>query len=133
MGQRGPAKKPSAVEIAEGNPGKRPINTHEPKFAEREPEMPTGLSKAARHIWKKTVAIMLTVPNLLTVADGAALADYCEVRAQKDELQKAMRARERESVKPIIAQAKQKGQRITAAEASCCAFCCFIQILRLFL
>jgi phage terminase small subunit len=117
VGLRGPAKKPTALEIAEGNPGKRPINTHEPKFAEREPEMPTGLSPAARRIWNRTVAIMLTVPNLLTVADGAALADYCEVRAQKDELQKAMRARERESAKLIIAQATQKGQRITAAEA----------------
>jgi phage terminase small subunit len=117
VGQRGPAKKPTALEIAEGNPGKRPINTHEPKFAEGEPEMPTGLSPAARRIWKETVALMLTVPNLLTVADGAVLADYCEVRAQKDGLRTAMRARERENVKLIIAQTAQKGQRITGAEA----------------
>ena len=117
MGQRGPAKKPTALQIAEGNPGKRPINTREPQFAEGEPEMPTGLSRAARPIWKETVAIMLTVPNLLSVADGAVLADYCEVRVQKDALQTAMRARERESVKLIVAQATQKGQRINAAEA----------------
>jgi phage terminase small subunit len=121
MGQRGPVKKPTAVEIAQGNPGKRPINTHEPAFAEGEPEMPSGLSPAARRIWKQTVALMLTVPNLLTVADGAVLADYCEVRAQKDELQKAMRARERENAKLIIAQAAQKGQRITNLEAKALA------------
>jgi phage terminase small subunit len=121
VGQRGPAKKPTALQIAEGNPGKRPINTHEPQFAEGEPEMPTGLSRAARSIWKQTVAIMLTVPNLLSVADSAVLADYCEVRVQKDGLQTAMRARERESVKLIVAQAIQKGQRITAGEAKALA------------
>jgi phage terminase small subunit len=121
MGLRGPAKKPTALAIAQGNPGKRPINEHEPKFAEGEPDMPAGLSPAARRIWKETVAVMLTVPDLLTIADAAVLADYCEVRAQKEELQRAMRVRERENAKAIIAQTMMKGQKITAAEAKALA------------
>ena len=117
MGQRGPAKKPTALEIAEGKPCKRPVNSHEPKFAEGEPAMPAGLSPVARRVWKQTVAIMLTVPDLLSIADGAVLSDYCEVRAQKDELQRAMRARQRENEKLIRVQTAAKGQMITAAEA----------------
>ena len=42
MGLRGPAKKPSAVEIAEGRPGKRSINDHEPAFAEGSPTSRRG-------------------------------------------------------------------------------------------
>jgi len=121
MGLRGPPKKPTALAIAEGNPGKRPLNTQEPKFAAGEPAMPSGLSSAARRIWKETVAVMLTVPDLLTIADAAVLADYCEVRGQKEELQRAMRVRERENTKAITAQTAMKGQTITMAEAKALA------------
>jgi phage terminase small subunit len=116
MGLRGPAKKPTALEAAQGFPGKRAVNDHEPQFAEGEPDMPRGLSRGARRIWRITVAILLRCPGLLTIADGAVLADYCEVRADKDILQRAMRDAERRNVAQAIEQAKAKGLTLTKAE-----------------
>ena len=78
--------------------------------------MPRGLSRGARRIWGITVAIMLQVPGLLTIADGAVLADYCEVRADKDVLQRANRDNERRAVAQAIAEAKAKGGKLTKAE-----------------
>ena len=92
MGQRGPAKKPTALEIAEGQPGHRGINDHEPTFAEGEPDMPSGLSAGARKVWRSTVPILMQVPGLLSIADGSVLSDYCEVRAEKDQIMRAARA-----------------------------------------
>lgn len=99
MGLRGPAKKPSALEAAEGNRGKRPVNSNEPKPPAGVPEMPRGLPAGARRIWEETVEIMLTVPGLLTVADGSALFDYCQVRFEKLVLESAIRAEQSEAVK----------------------------------
>ena len=92
MGLRGPAKKPSAVEIAEGRPGKRSINDHEPAFAGGEPDQPPGLSASARRVWRTVVPVLMQVPGLLSIADGSVLADYCEVRAEKDQVMRAARA-----------------------------------------
>ena len=39
MGYRGPTPKPSVIEIAEGRPGKRPINEREPKYAAIVPDL----------------------------------------------------------------------------------------------
>lgn len=87
---RGPAKKPTAIELAQGSPGHRPTNSREPKFAEGEPQIPPGMSPRARRIWHETVVTMLSVQGLLTIADGAVLADYCQVRSEKEEMLKAM-------------------------------------------
>jgi phage terminase small subunit len=116
MGLRGPAKKPTALEAAQGFPGKRAVNDHEPQFAEGEPDMPRGLSRGARKVWRCTVAMLLQVPGLLTIADGAVLADYCEVRADKDALQRAMRDAERRAVAQAAEQAKAKGIKLSKAE-----------------
>lgn len=123
IGLRGPAKKPSALEAAQGFPGKRAntVDEHEPNFAEGEPAMPYGLSRAAKKIWRASVAIMLQVPGLLTIADGAVLADYCEVRADKDTLQRAMRDAERRAVVQAAEQAKAKGIKLTRSELAAAA------------
>jgi phage terminase small subunit len=117
MGLRGPAKKPTALEAAQGFPGKRAVNDHEPQFAEGEPDMPRGLSRGARRIWRITVAIMLQVPGLLTIADGAVLADYCEVRADKDTLQRAMRDAQRRAIR----ETQEQGVKVTKAEIAAAA------------
>jgi phage terminase small subunit len=121
MGLRGPAKKPTALEAAQGFPGKRAVNDHEPQFAEGEPDMPRGLSRGARRIWRITVTIMLQVPGLLTIADGAVLADYCEVRADKDTLQRAMRDAQRRAVRATQEQTKEQGVKVTKAEIAAAA------------
>lgn len=78
--------------------------------------MPRGLSRGARKVWRCTVAMLLQVPGLLTIADGAVLADYCEVRADKDALQRAMRDAERRAVAQAAEQAKAKGIKLSKAE-----------------
>ena len=93
MGLRGPAKKPTAQEIAEGRPGKAPLNAFEPQVTEGEPDMPGGMSDEAKIVWRETVPLMLTVPGLLTIVDGTVLADFCELRAEY-KTQKAACAKE---------------------------------------
>ena len=112
MGLRGPAKKPTALEQAEGRPGHRPLPTDEVVFPEGSPAMPRGMSKAARVIWKETVATMQMVPGLLTVADSSVLADYCEVRAEVDQMLRA----QRQATERAIAQAVAEGRAATPDE-----------------
>ncbi len=44
MGQRGPAPKPTALRILEGNPGKRPLNASEPRPRAGRPAEVSGLA-----------------------------------------------------------------------------------------
>jgi P27 family predicted phage terminase small subunit len=76
MGLRGPAPKPSAIEQAEGNPGKRAKNTREPKPCLVRPKMPSHLDKLARKEWKRLCPILERM-RVLTEADGGALAGLC--------------------------------------------------------
>jgi len=70
---------PTALKIARGNPGGRPLNVKEPKAASGAPPMPTDLSKAAKKVWKVMVPVLLKL-GTLTSADGDALAAYCEAK-----------------------------------------------------
>jgi P27 family predicted phage terminase small subunit len=73
----GPPPKPTAVKIAEGNPGKRRLNTKEPEPELGEPSMPRHLCPVARKEWQTIVPELLKL-GVLTVIDRAALAAYCE-------------------------------------------------------
>jgi P27 family predicted phage terminase small subunit len=59
-----------------GNPGKRPMNMHEPKPELTIPECPTELGPVARQEWDR-LAGELSKLKLLTALDRAALAAYC--------------------------------------------------------
>jgi P27 family predicted phage terminase small subunit len=63
-----------------GNPGKRPLNQNEPEPQPGEPGMPPYLSAAAKAKWQQLTPILLGM-GVLTVADGDALALYCETWA----------------------------------------------------
>jgi P27 family predicted phage terminase small subunit len=67
--------KPSALKALAGNPGKRAINTSEPKPTGI-PTCPRHLDKEARLEWKR-ISTELIVLGLLTSVDRAALAGYC--------------------------------------------------------
>lgn len=75
MGQRGPAPKPTALRVLQGNPGKVPLNPSEPQPSVAAPNLPapTWLSKEAKEVWLRLR------PDLpwLTVADVDVLAAYC--------------------------------------------------------
>lgn len=74
---KGRPPKPTALKVLEGNPGKRPLNQHEPKPKPISPKCPAWLDKEAKKMWKD-LAPKLERLGLLTVIDGAALAAACQ-------------------------------------------------------
>jgi P27 family predicted phage terminase small subunit len=83
MGQRGPKPKPLGMKLLTGGtirPGDRAGIIMPPG----ELKMPTGLSKAAKAAWVRTVAAM--PPGVLTPADRDVLAAYCGAVADLEEL-----------------------------------------------
>lgn len=75
-GSGGTNRKPTALKKLRGNPGKRKINKREPKPMAGAPELPAHLSTLAKKAWRRLVPILLAM-NVLTIADGDALAGYC--------------------------------------------------------
>ena len=74
---RGRKPKPTHLKVLEGNPGRRPINGAEPKPAGDLPTCPAHLGPSAKAEWKR-LARDLNRIGLLTMADRAALAVYCQ-------------------------------------------------------
>jgi P27 family predicted phage terminase small subunit len=68
--------KPTAVKIAEGNPGKRPLNRNEPQFGGF-PKCPAHLDAEARKEWKR-ISNELAAVGLVSAVDRAALSAYCQ-------------------------------------------------------
>lgn len=78
MGKRGPAPKPTALKIVQGNPGKQKLNDKEPKPPKtKNPKPPIALSKQQKKYWKLYTNI-LTITKVLTDADLMLLARYCD-------------------------------------------------------
>ena len=74
---RGRKPKPTRLKIIEGNPGKRPLRGNEPQPPRSQPTCPAHLSPTAKAEWKR-LAQSLNKIGLLTQADRAALAAYCQ-------------------------------------------------------
>lgn len=79
MGSRGPAPKATALKVLEGNPGKRPLNDHEP-VPEPGARCPEWISPAARAQWIRLAPILENC-GALTEADENILAAYCDAFA----------------------------------------------------
>ena len=73
---RGRRPKPTRMKLLTGNPGKRPMNMHEPKPEPVVPDCPAELGPIARREWDR-LASELAKLKLLTQLDRAALAAYC--------------------------------------------------------
>ena len=73
--------KPTAVKILEGNPGKRKLNEHEPKPQRKAPPCPKWLEPEAKKEWRR-LAKTLEAMGVLTEADMAAFAGYCQAYAR---------------------------------------------------
>lgn len=77
MGIPGPKPKPTELKLLEGNPGKRPLNTQEPKPRPIPPKMPRGvLPKEGRRLWRELVP-KLEKLGVVTEVDGPALVMLC--------------------------------------------------------
>src|SRR5579859_4519112 len=83
------ARRPVPTEIKKlaGNAGHRPLNDQEPKPETGEPEMPKGMSKAARREWERIVPQLLQL-GVLSRIDGKALAAYCDAYALWEQARK---------------------------------------------
>ena len=81
MAQRGRKPTPTALKLLEGNPGKRPLNTREPKPQKKAPSCPAWLEDEAKREWKR-MAKVLEQMGLLTEMDMAAFAGYCQAYAR---------------------------------------------------
>lgn len=77
MGRRGPAPKPTALKLLQGNPGKRSINKNEPQPKSGVPRCPAWLDGEAKVCWKRMVPL-LSAMGVLTLIDADALANYCD-------------------------------------------------------
>src|SRR5690348_16444012 len=77
---RGRRPKPTRVKILTGNPGKHPLNMHEPQPEPLVPDCPPELGPVARREWERMVA-ELSKLRILTALDRAALAAYCAAYA----------------------------------------------------
>ena len=73
---RGRRPKPTRIKALTGNPGKRPLNPHEPRPVPALPECPAELSPLARQEWMRLTAELAKL-NLITHLDRGALATYC--------------------------------------------------------
>lgn len=81
MTTRGRKPKPTALKLLEGNPGKRPINEHEPVPPKGTVKCPTWLEPEAKKEWKR-LAPSLEAMGVLTQADLTAFAGYCQAYAR---------------------------------------------------
>lgn len=81
MGKRGRKKKPTALKLVQGNPGKKALPAAEPKpkpvEAKRAP-VPRGLTKEAKRVWRD-LAPKLDALGLLTELDVRAMIRYCDL------------------------------------------------------
>jgi P27 family predicted phage terminase small subunit len=68
--------KPTALRIAEGRRGHRPLPKGEPQPRVGTPEMPDYLPPLAQVCWRRTVEEMSAVPGWLTRADWRMLEGY---------------------------------------------------------
>lgn len=82
--------KPTALKIAQGNPGKRKLNQLEPQPEIIDPQIPDYLSKPARKWWEMLSPMLLRL-KVLTEADQLALSMLCEQAAQAEEATRLIR------------------------------------------
>lgn len=87
----GRRKKANALKDLHGS--RQPRNGNEPQYAVGEPARPSHLSASARAEWARIVPILLSA-RVLTPADGAALAEYCDLHALSVQIAKAMAAKD---------------------------------------
>jgi P27 family predicted phage terminase small subunit len=89
MGARGPARKPTALKLLEGNPGHQKLNHNEPKPRPIAPDCPAWLNPIARREWRR-ICPELERLGLLTGVDLAGLANYCSLFAVIVQCEKAI-------------------------------------------
>jgi P27 family predicted phage terminase small subunit len=111
MGRRGPAPKPLALRLLQGNPGKLRLNPEEPKPAQAPPDLPCPewLSPRAKEIW--TDVLPRAVAIGLTVLDVYALAAFCQSFARWQEAEEYVDAN---GPTFIVREPRKRGEKVGA-------------------
>ena len=86
---RGRKPKPTGLKIVSGNPGKRPLNSREPRSEPDLPTCPSHLLPTAKAEWKR-LARELYHLGVLTRLDRATLAGYCQAYGRWVEAEKKL-------------------------------------------
>jgi phage terminase small subunit len=71
---------PTRLKMFKGNPGKRPLNAHEPKAPAGPVVKPEGLSEDASRLWDELAPLCMEM-GTLTAVDVQAFAALCELQA----------------------------------------------------
>ena len=87
---RGRKPKPTAIRRLDGNPGKRPFNATEPIPPDSMPTCPPHLSDEAVDEWDR-LGPVLHAMGVVTMADRAALAAYCQAYGRWVEAEERLR------------------------------------------
>lgn len=89
--------KPTAIKILEGNRGRRKLNENEPQPRGDIPNCPSFLTKGAREEWRRMMPILESA-RVMTAADMACLAGYCQAygrwKEAEEELKKIEKKRD---------------------------------------
>lgn len=91
MARVGRPAKPTALKIAQGNPGKRPLNTQEPVPPAGIPTCPAYLSDEAKREWNRKAPDLVAM-GLLSLIDDGTLGAWCEAISDLAEANKALKA-----------------------------------------
>ena len=89
LATRGRKPTPTAIKILHGNPGKRPLNKHEPMPEKKAPTCPKWLDDEAKKEWKR-LAPQMEQLGILTEADRTAFASYCQAYSRWKEAEEFM-------------------------------------------
>jgi P27 family predicted phage terminase small subunit len=73
---RGRRPVPTRIKVLTGNPGKRPLNEHEPRPEPQIPDCPPQLGPLAREEWNRLTTELASL-GMITALDRSALATYC--------------------------------------------------------
>ena len=73
---RGRRPVPTRIKVLTGNPGKRPLNGHEPQPEPTVPDCPPQLGPVAREEWDRLIGELASL-RIVTALDRSALAAYC--------------------------------------------------------
>lgn len=84
----GTKPEPTALKVLRGNPGKRPVNTAEPKHGALDTALPIELTDAAARAEWSRVASLLGDSGHVTTVDRATLLGYCVKYAQWQALER---------------------------------------------
>lgn len=82
-------RKPTALKLIAGNPGKHRLNQNEPKPGLRIPPAPEWLSADARKEWDNITGQLYAV-GCLTGVDHAVLAAYCQSYGRWEQAERAL-------------------------------------------